>query len=79
MTARSSRIAQRLASVAVSVKLQRGTPNRRASSAPTQAASSDGSMVARPPPAASRSVTAATTGAGECPAIAAVSPSEKST
>nr|BFE72960.1 hypothetical protein GCM10020092_062610 [Actinoplanes digitatis] len=78
VTARSSRIAQRLASVAVSAKLHCGTPNRRLSSAPTAAASAVGSMVLAPPSSPRRRVTAATTGAGECPAIAAVSPRQKS-
>ena len=78
-TARSSRMAHRLASVAVSVKLQAGTPKRRASSAPAIAASSVGSMVVAPPSSDSRRVTASTTGAGEWPPIAPVSPRQKST
>ena len=45
-------MAQRLASVAVRLKLQQGTWNRRASSAPTQAASSVGSMAVAPPSSA---------------------------
>jgi hypothetical protein len=68
-----------LASVAVSAKLQYGRPNRRASSSPTTAASSVGSMVLAPPRPASRRVTASTTAAGEWPAIAPVSPRQKST
>ncbi len=79
MTARSSRIAHRLASVAVSAKLQAGTPKRRASSAPTQAASSVGSMAVIPPTSVRCRVIAATTGSGACPAIAPVSPRQKST
>jgi hypothetical protein len=68
-----------LASVAVSAKLQSGTPKRRPSSSPTQAASAVGSMSVAPPSSRSRRSTAATVAGGECPAIAPVSPSEKST
>jgi hypothetical protein len=67
-----------LASVAVSANDQRATPNRRASSAPASAASSVGIITDSPPrPAARRSI-ARSTGVGEWPAMAAVSPSEKS-
>ena len=45
-------MAQRLASVAVRLKLHSGTPKRRASSAPTQAASSVGSIAVAPPASA---------------------------
>ena len=72
-------MAQRLASVAVRLKLQRATPKRRASSAPTQAASVVGSMAVAPPASAKRRRTAATVGAGEWPAMAAVSPRHRST
>ena len=78
MTARTSRIAHRFASVAVSVKLQAGTPKRRASSAPTQAASSVGS-IAVSPPLVMRRCDRVDPAAGECPAIAPVSPRQKST
>ena len=44
MSSRASRIANRLASVAVSANCQRGSPKRRASSPPTQIASSLGSI-----------------------------------
>jgi len=60
------------------VKLQRGTVKRRVSSAATHAASGVGSMVVAPPSPAYRRDTAACTAAGECPAIAAVSPRQKS-
>jgi hypothetical protein len=79
VTARHRRSAQRFASVAVSAKLHRATPKRRASSSPTHAASSVGSISVAPPSSPSRRATAATVAGGECPAIAAVSPSEKST
>jgi hypothetical protein len=79
LTARSSRIAHRLASVAVSVKLHAGTPKRLLSWSPTTAASSVGSIVVAPPSSPSRRVTASTTGVGEWPAIAPVSPRQKST
>ena len=72
-------MAHRLASVAVSEKLQRSSPNRRVSSAPTHSASSVGSIVVMPPWVAMRCCMAATVASGECPAIAPVSPSAKST
>jgi hypothetical protein len=72
-------MAQRLASLAVNVNDQRDTPNRRSSSAPTQAALSVGIIAVRPPCSCTRDWIAATTGCGECPAIAPVSPSAKST
>ncbi len=78
MICRASRRAQRFASVAVSVKLQRVTPNRRVSSAATQAASSVGSIVVAPPASPKRRVSAACTATGECPAMAPVSPRQKS-
>ncbi|MFF4120000.1 hypothetical protein [Streptomyces sp. NPDC001714] len=65
MTARASRIAQRLASVAVSEKLQRASPKRRVSSAPAHSASSVGSMAVAPPSSANRRCTASVTAAGE--------------
>ena len=77
MTARQIRIAKRFASVALSVNCQSGSPKRRASSSPAQAASSVGSIAVIP--AAARSATARTTGAGACPAIAPVSPRQRST
>jgi hypothetical protein len=67
-----------LASVAVRVKLQCVGPKRRASSAATQAASSVGSMVVAPPRSAYRRAIAVCTGSGEWPAIAPVSPRQKS-
>ncbi len=78
MICRASRIAHRLASVAVSVKLQCCTPKRRDSSAATQAASWVGSMVVAPPASPYRRVRAAWTATGEWPAIAPVSPRQKS-
>src|SRR5919198_189022 len=77
--ARARRMAQRLASVAVSVNDHCGTPKRRASSLPTQAAFSVGIIAVMPPRSSIRARTAATTSGGEWPAIAPVSPSEKST
>ena len=68
------RIIQRLASVAVSENCQYGMPKRRASSEPTQAASSVGSIVVMP----AISAIARIVGAGEWPAIAPVSPTQKS-
>jgi hypothetical protein len=51
------RSTQRFASVAVSANCQKGRPKRRASSSPTQAASSVGSMVVMPAlPASARMV-----------------------
>ncbi len=63
-----------MASVAVSENCQNGTPKRRASSWPTQAASSVGSIVVMP----ARSRIARIVGSGEWPAIAPVSPRQKS-
>ena len=60
--ARASRSENRFASVAVSVNCHDGSPNRRASSSPTQAASSVGSIVVMP--RRSCRSTAAITGAG---------------
>jgi hypothetical protein len=68
------RIIQRFASVAVRENCQKGTPKRRASSPPTHAASSVGSMVVMP----ATSWIAAIVASGECPAIAPVSPRQKS-
>jgi hypothetical protein len=68
------RSSQRLASVAVSENCQSGTPKRRPSSSPTQAASSVGSIVVMP----ARSRSARIVGSGECPAMAPVSPRQKS-
>lgn len=65
MTARASRMDQRLASVAVSEKLQRARPKRRVSSAPTHSASSVGSIAVAPPSSANRLRTASATTAGE--------------
>ncbi len=79
MASRASRTAQRLASVAERVKLHSGIPNRRVSSSPTHCASSLGSIVVTPPSSPIRRATAAVVGAGECPAIAPVSPRAKST
>jgi hypothetical protein len=78
VSARTSRIAQRLASVAVSEKLHRASPKRRVSSSPTQAASAVGSIVVKPPRSEICRVTASTTGCGEWPVIAPVSPSARS-
>ncbi len=58
-------MAHRFASVAVSEKLQYGKPNRRASSDPTQAASSVGIIAVSPPSSSMRRRTASTTGPGE--------------
>ena len=69
-------MAKRLASVAVSVVCQNGRPNRRASSSPTQIASSVGSMNVMPRRA--RSAIAATEAAGAWPVIAPVSPRQRS-
>ena len=55
-------MAQRLASVAVSVNDHSGTPKRRVSSAPTQAASSVGIITVTPPLSTSWCCTAATVG-----------------
>jgi hypothetical protein len=74
VTCRHILIIQRFASVAVSENCQYGTPKRRASSAPTQAASAVGSMVVMPSIAAMARIV----GSGECPAIAPVSPTQKS-
>ena len=79
VTMRPRRRAQRFASVAVRLRDHSGMPKRRVSSAPTHSASRLGIIVVMPPSAPMRSVTAATVGAGECPAIAAVSPKAKST
>ena len=68
------RSSQRLASVAVSENCHRGRPKRRPSSSPTHAASSVGSIVVMP----ARSRSAAIVASGECPAIAPVSPRQKS-
>ncbi|HLQ53181.1 MAG TPA: hypothetical protein VK162_02785 [Streptosporangiaceae bacterium] len=62
----------------MSVKLQRAGPKRRARSAATQPASSVGSIVDAPPSSPYRRVTAATVAAGEWPAMAPVSPRQKS-
>ena len=70
-------MAHRLASVAVSVNDHCGGPKRRASSAPTQAASSVGIIAVMP--CALRLAIASTVAGGEWPAIAPVSPSAKST
>jgi hypothetical protein len=56
-----------------------GRPKRRVSSAPTPRRPRWAAWCVAPPRSASRRVTAATTGAGECPAIAPVSPRQKST
>ena len=79
VTRRASRIAQRFASVAVSVKDHCGTPKRPASSAATVSASSVGIIVVMPPSSAMRCCTARTVGPGEWPAMAPVSPRAKST
>ena len=75
MSIRATRSAARLASVAVSVNSQRANPKRRVSSSPTHAASSVGSIVVIPRGARN----ASSTGAGACPAIAPVSPRQRST
>ena len=77
MTWRAHRIADRFASVAVSVKFQNGTPNRRAISLPTHAASSVGSISVMP--LAACVAIASTLTFGACPAIPPVSPRQKST
>ena len=79
MTSRAIRIAHRFASVAESVKDHRGSPKRRASSAPTHSASAVGSIVVIPPRSRIRAVTASTVAPGLCPAIAPVSPIARST
>ncbi len=74
---RASRREKRFASVADRANCQDGSPNRRVNSSPTQAASSVGSMWVIP-----RRIwrsTAAMVGAGPWPAIAPVSPRQKST
>src|SRR5919201_1021539 len=75
--ARAIRTANRFASVAVSANCKNGRPTRRASSSPTQSASSLGSISVIP--RAACSATARTAGEGECPVIAPVSPRQKST
>ena len=77
--ARARRSAQRLASVAVRLNDHSGRPKRRVRSAATHSASGVGIIVAIPPSTPMRCCTAATVAAGECPAIEAVSPREKST
>ena len=72
-------MAQRLASVAVSVNDHCGRPKRRCSSAPTQAASSVGIIAVIPPCSWVRRTIASIVAGGEWPAIAPVSPSAKST
>ena len=74
---RASRSAHRLASDADSANCHDPTPNRRVSSSPTQAASSVGSMWVMP--RRTWRSTAAIVGAGPWPAIAPVSPRQKST
>src|ERR1700737_1250134 len=71
------RMAKRLASVAGRVNCHWGRPKRRVISCPAQTASSVGSMKVTPRRVCS--VTAWTVGAGACPAIAPVSPRQKST
>jgi hypothetical protein len=73
---RAMRMAQRFASVAVSVNDHCDGPKRRASSSPTQAASSVGIIAVMPE--AARRATASATAGGEWPAMAPVSPSAKS-
>ena len=63
--------------MAVSANCQNGSPKRRASSSPTQAASSVGSIAVEP--RAAWAATACTTGSGAWPAIAPVSPRQRST
>ena len=77
MTCRESRIANRLASVALSANCQEVTPNRRVSSSDTAAASSVGSISVRP--LADWSVNARSVASGACPVIAPVSPRQEST
>jgi len=77
VTWRASRIENRFASVAVSANCQRGRPNRRVSSSPTHSAASLGSISVIP--RAACSATARTTGSGEWPVIAPVSPRQRST
>jgi hypothetical protein len=60
------------------VKLQDTAPKRLVSSAATQAASCVGSIVVAPPSSPYLRATAACTAAGECPAMAPVSPRQKS-
>jgi hypothetical protein len=69
VTWRQIRSIHRLASVAVRENCQSGSPKRRASSSPTQAASSVGSIVVTPADRGRR---------GRWPAIAPVSPRQKS-
>ena len=73
---RAIRITNRFASVAESVNCQLRSPKRRCISSPTAAASLVGSIAVIP--LATRSWTAATVGAGECPVIAPVSPRQRS-
>ena len=75
---RAMRSAQRFASVALRLYDHSGSPNRRDSSAATHSASALGIIVVIPPSTPMRCVTASTVAAGECPAIAPVSPSAKS-
>jgi hypothetical protein len=74
VSSRAIRKAVRLASVAVRVNSQRASPKRRVSSSPTHAASSVGSIVVIPRDACK----ASSTGAGAWPAIAPVSPRQRS-
>lgn len=77
MISRQSRSAKRFASVAVRLNCQCVSPKRRVISSPSGPASSLGSIVVIP--FAIRAAAAATVGAGEWPAIAPVSPRQKST
>jgi len=75
--ARANRIVNRFASVAVRQNCQKGRPKRRCISAPTQAASSVGSM--RVIPLAACSAIASTASFGAWPVIEPVSPRHRST
>ena len=77
VSVRAIRSTHRLASVAVSANCQASSPNRRTSSLPTHAASSVGII-----PVVPRRIwrsTARAVGSGAWPAIAPVSPRQKST
>ena len=73
----ANRSTKRLASVADIASCHEGSPNRRASSSATQAASGEGSMVVMPRLA--RSASASVTWGSACPVIAPVSPRQRST
>jgi len=74
--ARHHLMTARLASDAVAVTCQQGSPKRSSSKRPTTAASGEGIMVVKP--FAPSRVSASTTAGGEWPNMAPVSPRQKS-